>query len=255
MGWGLNQQLLNFKRKASCPLIHSPQLPCSLFKTAAVLTLNHVYPSIPVQQFHRKACIHDRIKIGLLHCYVCRCSWWTNHAHTKDPKQRRTAHLEKFKVWSCHTAFERTLAPSKIPHLVQARNTCFPSLWQHSSAIPVFFSLHISTIALPSFFKRQTWKPLVDVFLVTLLQLSGTRCQPTWELLPPSKVSKLSWKHISSAKLSDWSVHASCYLFHIHLCVCVNTGVCVSGWVGRCRVSVSGGFSWIWYSSKHSGES
>ena len=30
------------------------------------------------------------------------------------------------------------------------------SLWRHSSAIPVFFSLHISTIALPSFFDRKT---------------------------------------------------------------------------------------------------
>ena len=56
-----------------------------------------------------------------------------------------------------HSAFERTpLAPSKIPHSVQDRNARFPSLCRHSSAIPVFFSLHISTIALPSFFDRKT---------------------------------------------------------------------------------------------------
>ena len=46
--------------------------------------------------------------------------------------------------------------PVKIPHSVQAHNARFPSLWQHSSTIPVFFSLHISTIALPSFFDRKT---------------------------------------------------------------------------------------------------
>ena len=56
-----------------------------------------------------------------------------------------------------HTAFQITpLAPSKILHSVQARNTRFPSLRRHSSAILVFFSLHISTIALPSFFDRTT---------------------------------------------------------------------------------------------------
>ena len=93
----------------------------------------------------------------LLQCYFRRSSRWTNRAHTKDPEQGRTAHLEKIEAWSYHTAFERTpLAPSKIPHSVQARNARFPSLWRHSSAIPVFFSLHISTIALPSFFDRKT---------------------------------------------------------------------------------------------------
>ena len=64
--------------------------------------------------------------------------------------------FENIEAWSCHTAFERTpLAPSKIPHSVQARNARFPSLWRHSSAILVFFSLHMSTIALPSFFDRK----------------------------------------------------------------------------------------------------
>ena len=48
------------------------------------------------------------------------------------------------------------LAPSKILHSVQARNARFPSLWRHSSAMPVFFFLHISTIAVPSFFDRKT---------------------------------------------------------------------------------------------------
>ena len=90
-------------------------------------------------------------------CYFRRSSRWTNRALTKDPEQRRTAHLEKIEAWSCHNVFERTqLAPSKILHSVQVRNARFPSLWRHSSAIPVFFSLHISTIALPSFFDRKT---------------------------------------------------------------------------------------------------
>ena len=65
--------------------------------------------------------------------------------------------LKRIEAQSCHAAFERTpLAPSKIPHSVQARNARFPSFRRHSSAIPVFFSLHISTIALPSFFDRKT---------------------------------------------------------------------------------------------------
>ena len=41
-------------------------------------------------------------------------------------------------------------------------------------------------------FKKQTWKCLVKVLLVTLLWLSGTCCWPTWELLPPSQLSKLT---------------------------------------------------------------
>ena len=41
----------------------------------------------------------------------------------------------------------------RIQYKLAAR---FPSLWRHSSAIPVFFSLHILTIALPSFFDRKT---------------------------------------------------------------------------------------------------
>ena len=35
-------------------------------------------------------------------------------------------------------------------------------------------------------------KTLVNVLLVTLLRLSGTRCRSTWELLPPSQLSKLT---------------------------------------------------------------
>ena len=67
------------------------------------------------------------------------------------------AHLEKFKAWSYHAAFERTpLAPSKIPHSIHAHDACFPSLQQHSSTIPVFFSQHISTITLPLYFDRTT---------------------------------------------------------------------------------------------------
>ena len=117
----------------------------------------------------------------------------------KDPEQHRAAYLEKIEARSCHTAFERTpLAPSKIPHSVQAHNARFPSLWRHSFTISVFFSLHISNYPFVlrqkdcSKFQRQTWKPSVGVLLVTLLRLPGTRCRPTWELLPPSKVSKLS---------------------------------------------------------------
>ena len=76
-------------------------------------------------------------------------------------RSRTTPHgsawKKKIEAWSCHTAFERTpLAPSKIPHSVKARKARFPSLWRHSSAIPVFFSLHISTLALLSFFDRKT---------------------------------------------------------------------------------------------------
>ena len=60
-------------------------------------------------------------------------------------------------AWSCHTAFERTpLAPSKKTHSVQACNAHLLSLQRHSSTIPVFFSLHMSTIALLSFFERKT---------------------------------------------------------------------------------------------------
>ena len=31
-------------------------------------------------------------------------------------------------------------------------------------------------------FPKQIWKPSVNVLLVTVLRLSGTRCRPTWEL-------------------------------------------------------------------------
>ena len=49
-----------------------------------------------------------------------------------------------------------TLLLKEISHFEQACNARFPSLRRHSSAIPVFFSLHKSTIALPSFFDRTT---------------------------------------------------------------------------------------------------
>ena len=39
---------------------------------------------------------------------------------------------------------------------------------------------------------NQTWKPSVNVLLDTWLWLSGTHCRPTWELLPPSQLSKLT---------------------------------------------------------------
>ena len=112
-------------------------------------------------------------------------------------------------------------------------------------------------------FQRQTWKPLVDVLLVTLLCLELTASRP--ELLHPSKLSKQSEKCISSTKLSDWFVCTNCYLFYIHVCVCVcvcvvsasaSTWVCVNGQVGRCRVSVSvfsGLDHRVWYSG-HSGK-
>ena len=35
-------------------------------------------------------------------------------------------------------------------------------------------------------------KTFGECSLVTLLRLSGTRCRPTWELLPPSQLSKLT---------------------------------------------------------------
>ena len=35
-------------------------------------------------------------------------------------------------------------------------------------------------------------KTSVNVLLVTVLRLSGTRCRPTWELLPPCQLSKLT---------------------------------------------------------------
>ena len=39
---------------------------------------------------------------------------------------------------------------------------------------------------------RQRSNRQAILILVTLLRLSGTRCRPTWELLPPCNVSKLS---------------------------------------------------------------
>ena len=45
---------------------------------------------------------------------------------------------------------------SKILRSVEARKARFPSLQQHCSTIPVFFSLHVSTITLPSFLDRKT---------------------------------------------------------------------------------------------------
>ena len=41
-------------------------------------------------------------------------------------------------------------------------------------------------------FPKQTWKPSVNILLVTLLRLSGNCCQPTCEHLPPSQLSKLT---------------------------------------------------------------
>ena len=146
-------------------------------------------------------CVYDHINIGLLQWYFRRSSQWTNHAHTKDPEQSCTAHLEKIKAWSCHTTFERTpLAPSKILHSVQACNTHFPLLWRHSSTMPVSFSLHISTIALPSLFDRKTSQHSKNklenlwwtFFWLHCSPLSGTHCWPIWELLPPSQLSKLT---------------------------------------------------------------
>ena len=43
-----------------------------------------------------------------------------------------------------HRFWKTPLAPSKIPHSVQARNARFPSLRRHSSAIPVLLSAHIN---------------------------------------------------------------------------------------------------------------
>ena len=64
--------------------------------------------------------------------------------------------LKKIEAWSCHTAFER-LHWLPVKYRIQCKlATLASSLWRHSSAIPVFFSLHISTIALPSFFDRKT---------------------------------------------------------------------------------------------------
>ena len=136
----------------------------------------------------------DHAKIGLLQCYFRRSSRWINREHTKDPEQRRTAHLEIIEAWSCHTAFERTpLAPSKIPHSVQARNARFPSLWRHSSAIPVFFSLHISTIALPSFFDRKTAQNSKNKSENLGERSFGYIAPTVWNsLLPPSQLSKLT---------------------------------------------------------------
>ena len=58
---------------------------------------------------------------------------------------RYTAHLEKIKAWSCHTAFERIpLAPSKIPHSVQACNTRFLSLWRQLFCLTCLLSAHIN---------------------------------------------------------------------------------------------------------------
>ena len=108
----------------------SPHLQGTTYKIYAILQAIHTHTPLPWLPW----------------------SHWCPH-----PEQRCTARLEKIEAWSCHTACQRTpLAPSKIPHSVQACNARFPSLWWHSSTIPVFFSLHISTITLPSFFNSET---------------------------------------------------------------------------------------------------
>ena len=94
--------------------------------------------------------------------------------------------LKKIEARSCHSAFDRTpLAPSKIPHSVQARNARFPSLRRHFSAVPVFFSLHISTTALPSFFDRTTAQNSKKTNLKTFGGRSFGYIAPTvWNSLP-----------------------------------------------------------------------
>ena len=83
---------------------------------------------------------------------LSRCPEWRKH------KERRPAHLKKLKRDHVTPLLKELhwLLVKLIQHSVQARNGRFPSLRRHSSAIAVFFSLHISTIALPSFFDRTT---------------------------------------------------------------------------------------------------
>jgi len=68
------------------------------------------------------------------------------------------------------------------------------------------FSLYTPNTAFPPFFNRTTaqyskthFKTLVGELSVILLRLSGTRCRPTRELHPPSKLWKLNYKRISSS--------------------------------------------------------
>ena len=57
-----------------------------------------------------------------------------------------------------------------------------------------------------------------------VLQLSPNHVNACW-----CSWSCTWWRSISSAKPSDWFVHANRYLFHIHVCVCVCVRVCA--WV------------------------
>ena len=70
----------------------------------------------------------------------------------------------------------------------------FPSLWRHSSAIPVFFSLHISTIALPSFFDRKTAQNSKNKLENLRWMLFWLHCSSCLELTAgwPESLSQLS---------------------------------------------------------------
>ena len=96
-------------------------------------------------------------------CYVPWSASWPNTVSVALPlscQENRSKTTPRGSSWKnpsmimSHRFWKN--CPSKISHSVQARNARFPSLRRHSFAIPVFFSLHISTIALPSFFDRTT---------------------------------------------------------------------------------------------------
>ena len=160
----------------------------------------------------------------------------------------------KIKAWSYRTDFERTpLAPSKILHSVKAVNTHFYSITS------VAFFHHNMVIFK---FQRQTWEHLVDVLLVTSLLLSETHRQLTWELRPPTKLSKLNSKHFLQVFwfICTWlllsvsspfcvCVHIYIYIYvcvcvcvcaHICVCVCARTYVCVCVCVCVCAYACWG---------------
>ena len=115
------------------------------------------------------------------------------HTHTWQHIQKiqnNTAWLiflkKKKEAWSCHTTFERTpLAPSKIPHSVQACNARFLSLWRHSSAM--YLSSSICTYQ-PSSSLCSSTERLLKISKTNLKTFSehsfGYVAPTVWHLLP-----------------------------------------------------------------------
>ena len=146
-------------------------------------------------------CVYDHLTIGLLQCYVRKCSRWINHSHTKDPKYAARLILKKSKRDHV-TSLLKELHWLPVKYRIQYKLATL-ALRHFDGTLPPYLSSSLCTYInhrAPfvlrqkdcSKFQKQTWKPSVNFFLVTLLRLSGTRCRPTWEFLPPSQLSKLT---------------------------------------------------------------